>query len=343
MDRRQFIGAAAVTVAAGSASGCGGDEEIARPAGVPVGPFGRDSTAEEVTAGLELSGLTALVTGSNSGIGHETARVLALRGAHVICAARTEDKARAACDSMAGRTTPSAFDLADWPSIVAAAEQIRALNTPIDMLICNAGIMELPELQQVYGIERQFVVNHLGHFILVNQLLEQVQAAPQGRIVHVSSGQATRNAPPEGIQFDNLSGEKGYDPAAAYGQSKLANALFSLELAQRLDATATTSNALRPGVIPTNLGRHMPAWKPLVLKTLGKIFTKTIPQGAATQVYVATAPALAQTSGCFFEHCNPIHGGGHTEDRAMAARLWQVSTELTADYLPQQPGSQDRA
>jgi NAD(P)-dependent dehydrogenase (short-subunit alcohol dehydrogenase family) len=251
----------------------------------------------------------------------------------VICAARTAEKARAACDSIAGHITPSGFDLADWPSIEAAAAEIRALNRPIDMLICNAGIMELPELQQVYGIERQFVVNHLGHFILVNQLLEQVLAAPQGRIVHVSSGQATRNAPPEGIQFDNLSGEQGYDPALAYGQSKLANALFSLELARRLDRTAATSNALRPGVIPTNLGRHMPAWKPFVLKTIGRAFTKTIPQGAATTAYVATAPALAQTSGYLFEHCNPIRAGGYTEDRAMAARLWTVSEALTADYL----------
>lgn len=341
MDRRQFIGSAALAVAAGSLPACGNDEAIPRPAGVPVGPFGRDSTAEEVTAGLDLSGQTALVTGSNSGIGHETARVLALRGAHVICAARTEEKAQGACDSIGADTTPSVFDLADWPSIVGAAAIIRALNRPIDMLICNAGIMELPELELNYGIERQFVVNHLGHFILVNQLLARVQAARQGRIVHVSSGQATRNAPPEGIQFDNLDGHRGYDPARAYGQSKLANALFSLELATRLNDTSTTSNALRPGVIPTNLGRHMPAWKPLVLNTVGKVFTKTIPQGAATTVYVATAPALHRTSGRFFEDCNPIHAGGHTEDHAMAARLWNVSEELTGEYLlpsPPAPG-----
>ncbi len=343
MDRRHFIAATAATVAAGSLPGCGSDDEIQRPEGVPVGPFDRDSTAEEVTAGIDLSRQTALVTGSNSGIGYETARVLALRGAHVICAARTEDKARGACDSIEGRTTPSAFDLADWPSIVAAAAEIRAENQAIDMLICNAGIMELPELQQVYGLERQFVVNHLGHFILVNQLLEQVLAAAQGRVVHVSSGQATRNAPEEGIQFDDLGGERGYDPSQAYGQSKLANALFSLELAQRLDAYPASSNAIRPGVIPTNLGRHMPAWKPLALKTIGKIFTKTIPQGAATQVYVATAPALAQTSGYFFEHCNPILAGGHTEDRAMATRLWSVSEELTAGYLLPPPTKNELA
>jgi NAD(P)-dependent dehydrogenase (short-subunit alcohol dehydrogenase family) len=333
MNRRQFIEHAMVAAAVGSVAACGPDDDILRPVGVPVGPFGRDSTAEEVTAGMDLGGRTALVTGSNSGIGFETARVLALRGAHVICAARTDDKARGACDAIAGRTTPSVFDLAKWDSIVAAAAQIRALGTPVDMLICNAGIMELPELQQVYGIERQFVVNYLGHFILVNQLLDAVLAAPQGRVVHVSSGQATRNSPPEGIQFENLSGADGYDPAQAYGQSKLANALFSLELAQRLNGTAATSNALRPGVIPTNLGRHMPAWKPLLLRTVGRLFTKTIPQGAATTVYVATAPSLAQTSGQFFEHCNPIHPGGYAEDHAMAAQLWTVSEALTSTYL----------
>ena len=333
MNRRGFLISSAAGAATVSVAGCGRREPPERPAGVPLSNFDRDSTAEEVTAGLDLSGMTALVTGSNSGIGYETARVLALRGARVICAARTLDKAQATCDSIDGLTTPSAFDLAEYDSIVAAAAQIRALNTPIDMLICNAGIMELPELQQVNGIERQFAVNHLGHFILVNRLLDLVVAAPQGRIVNVSSGQATRNAPPEGIQFDNLSGERGYDPAAAYGQSKLANVLFTLELARRLQDTAATANALRPGVIPTNLGRHMPFWKPLVLKTVGKAFTKTIGQGAATTCYVATAPALATTSGCFFDDCNPIIGGGFTADTAMAGKLWQVSEQLTAAWL----------
>ena len=127
------------------------------------------------------------------------------------------------------------------------------------MLICNAGIMELPTLEQVNGIEKQFFVNHLGHFVLVNRLLDQVIHAPQGRIVNVSSGAAIRSAPESGIEFDNLSGERDYQPDKAYGQSKLANVLFTLELARRLDKTDATANALRPGVIPTNLGRHMPS------------------------------------------------------------------------------------
>ncbi len=210
---------------------------------------------------------------------------------------------------------------------------MQASGKSLDILICNAGIMELPELEQVNGIEKQFYVNHLGHFVLVNQLLPQIIAAPQGRVVTVSSGRATAAAPPEGIQFDNLSGENGYDPETAYGQSKLANALFSLELARRLDGTNATSNVLRPGVIPTNLGRHMPRWKVIALETVGRLFTKTVEEGAATTCYVATAPALERVSGYFFDHCNPIRAGGYTEDAEMAARLWEVSAQLAKPYI----------
>lgn len=334
MNRRRLLKAAptlALAPYAAAVTGC--SEGPTRPVDVPVSPFGADSTAEEVTAGLDLSGTVALVTGCNSGIGYETMRVLALRGAHVLGAARTAEKAAAACSSVAGQTTPLVVELTDFDSIVAAADTVRAMNAPLDMLICNAGVMELPELEQVNGIEKQFYVNHLGHFVLTNQLLAQLEAAPQGRIVSVSSGRATGNAPDEGIQFDNLSGEIGYDPGKAYGQSKLANVLFTLELSQRLKGTNVTANALRPGVIPTNLGRHLPRWQVIALETVGKLFTKTIPQGAATTCYVATAPALANVSGHFFEHCNPILAGNYTRDTKMASQLWDVSAQLAAGYI----------
>jgi len=332
--RRRLLKASPVALAAPyllSTAGCTGSD-LPPPAGVPIGPYGSKSTAEEVTQDINLRGKLALVTGCNSGIGYETMRVLALRGAHVIGAARTALKARDACKSVAGKTTPVALELTDLDSVSAAAETVRKLDTPLDILICNAGIMELPELEQVNGIEKQFFVNHIGHFVLVKQLLEQVKAAPQGRIVNVSSGRATGNAPAGGIQFDNLSGETGYDPAMAYGQSKLANVLFTLELARRLEGTNATANAIRPGVIATNLGRHMPRWKTVALETVGSLFTKTIAQGAATTCYVATAPALSQTSGYFFEHCNPIRAGGYTEDRELAAQLWAVSEDIAGDY-----------
>ena len=171
------------------------------------GPFDEKSTGEEVTKGLDLSGKTILITGVNSGLGYETMRVLAMRGAHIIGFARNMEKAQEACARVGGKTTPVACELTDFNSVVAAAETVKALNKPIDVLICNAGIMELPKLEQVYGIEKQFVVNYLGHFILVNRLLDRVKAAKQGRIVVISSGRY-KSAPPEGIQFDNLSGKK---------------------------------------------------------------------------------------------------------------------------------------
>ncbi|MEJ2138382.1 MAG: SDR family oxidoreductase [Gammaproteobacteria bacterium] len=320
----------AAAPAASLPAGCSGEP---RPQGVPLSAFGYRSTAEEVTQGIDLSGKTALVTGCNSGIGFETMRVLALRGAHVYGAGRTIEKAADACNSVDGRTTPLAIELTDFESITAATREFRSTENQLDIIVCNAGIMELPELEQVNGIEKQFYVNHLGHFVLVNQLLERIIAAPQGRIVNVSSGRATAATPPEGIQFDNLSGAKGYDPALAYGQSKLANVLFTLELAKRLSDTTATANALRPGVIPTNLGRHLPRWKVVALETVGSVFTKTIAEGAATQCYVATAPALNEVSGYFFDHCNPIRAGGYTEDKLMAEKLWNVSAELAAGYI----------
>jgi NAD(P)-dependent dehydrogenase (short-subunit alcohol dehydrogenase family) len=299
---------------------------------VPLSDFGYRSTAEEVTAGIDLTGKTALVTGCNSGIGYETMRVLALRGAHVYGTGRTAEKAATACASVAGTTTPLVVELTDFDSITRATDLVKSNEATLDIVVCNAGIMELPELEQVNGIEKQFFVNHLGHFVLVNQLLEQLIAAPQGRVVSVSSGRATAAVPPGGIEFDNLSGELGYDPALAYGQSKLANVLFTLELAHRTRDTNMTANSLRPGVIATNLGRHLPSWKVVALETVGRVFTKTIAEGAATSCYVATAPALSQTSGYFFDHCNPVQAGGYTEDSQMAARLWEVSEELTVGY-----------
>ena len=293
----------------------------------PASAFGKRSTAEEVTAGMDLSGKTALVTGCNSGLGYETLRVLALRGAHVIGAARTLEKAQKACDSIDGKTTPLAVELTDLPGIVAAAGEVADMGKPLDMLILNAGIMQLPELQLVNGVERQFAVNHVGHFLLAHRLLDQVVAADAGRVVVVSSG-AHRWAP-QGIRFDNLDGSQDYDPREAYGVSKTANGLFSRELARRLADTNATSNSLHPGVIPTNLARHLPQRD----YDMSNPMFKTIPEGTATQCYVATSPDLAGVTGYYFDDCNPAVPNEHMQDDAMAAKLWAVSEELVADYL----------
>ena len=300
----------------------------------PVSTFGEDSTAEDVTRGLDLTGFTYVITGCNSGLGFETMRVLAMRGARVIGIARTRVKAEVACESVGGNTTPEYLDLMDYESVVAAAERIRGLNIPIDGLICNAGIVAVPQLEVVNGVEKHFCVNHLGHFILVNQLMDHVIAAEQGRFVFVSS-RAHRRAPEEGILFDDLAWQHhDYDPQVAYGHSKLANALCSRALAEKLSGTTATSNSLHPGVIVTNAIRNMPAWQQTAAKWVGWLVTKSVAEGAATQTYLATNPALANVRGYYFDNCNVGEGTGYLTDDAMARRLWSVSEQLTRPYLP---------
>ncbi len=336
-----MIGAGALLVAGGTGAyvlrrRVAGDGATRRPAGVPLSSFDAGSTAEEVTAGIDLAGRTALVTGATSGLGLETARVLALRGAHVIATGRTLEKAKAACAGIRGRATPVALELERWDSIVTATDLVKTLGMPIDILVCNAGIMALPALEQINGLEKQFAVNHLGHFILVNRLLPQVQAATQGRVVVVASA-GYQWAPPAGIEFDNLSGERGYEPNRMYGQSKLANGLFSLELARRLReaGSAATTNSLHPGVINTNLGRHFDAWKRSLATVIGWTFMKSIPAGAATSCYLATSPALSRVSGHYFEDCNPVvpMPGKRMDDPVLAQALWRKSEQLVAEYL----------
>jgi len=331
MKRRDLLLGGAALAATGPLPGCAKSAPV-RPKGVPLSPFDADSTAEEVTAGLDLSGMTALVTGANSGLGYESMRVLALRGAHVIGTARTMKKAAEACASVRGRTTPVVLELTDFDSVVNCATRTAELSQRLDVLLCNAGVMEVPTAEQINGIERHFVTNHLGHFLLTNRLLPQLIAAPQGRIVVVSSG-AYKQAPPAGIEFDNLSGERDYEPRKAYGQSKLANYLFVRELARRLAATRVTANGLQPGVIMTNLGRYLPWYQILAAKLIGWTFMKSVEAGAATQVYLATWPGLARVSGYFFRDCNPFLPGGNMENDELAARLWAVSEDLTHRWL----------
>jgi len=331
LNRRELLLGGAAVATAGTLAGCE-RPEVLRPEGVPLGPFNADSTAEDVTAGIDLTGTTALVTGANSGLGYESMRVLALRGAHVIGTARTLEKATEACASVQGRTTPVALELTDFTSVVACATQVAGVSENLDILLCNAGVMEVPTAETINGIERHFVTNHLGHFLLTQRLLPQLTAAPQGRVVVVASG-AYKQAPADGIEFDNLAGARDYEPRKAYGQSKLANYLFVRELARRLEGTQVTANALQPGVIMTNLGRYLPWYQIVTAKLLGWTFMKSVDAGAATQVYLATWPGLAGVSGYFFKDCNPFLPGGNMENDALAAKLWTVSEDLTRPYL----------
>lgn len=336
LNRRNFLRLGVAAALTPTVTACAGNEfKVSIDTSLPNSAFGSDSTAEEVTAGVDLSGKVALVTGCNSGLGFETMRVLAMRGAHVIGTGRTLEKAATACGQVGGKATPVVLELSDFKSVVECANTVRQLDLAIDMLVCNAGINTFGELELVNGVERMFAVNHLGHFVLVNQLLPLVQRATSGRIVHVGSRAGYRRAPPEGIEFDNLRGEKAFDASAAYGRSKLANALFSHELSSRLANSAATSNVIHPGLVQTNIARTAPGFMKGAFSLLGGLIAKSPEQGAATQTYVATAPALAGVSGAYFEDCNPVvvSGQHHMGNDAMAAKLWAVSEEICAGYL----------
>jgi NAD(P)-dependent dehydrogenase (short-subunit alcohol dehydrogenase family) len=331
IDRRCFVQAGS-GLALATLVPAVGRAKVDNIADVPKSSYGFDTTAEQVAAGIDLTGKTVLITGCNSGLGYESMRVMAAQGAHVIGTGRTMEKAVAACESIDGQTTPLVCELSDFPSVAACADQVQAMDTPIDILICNAGIMALPKLEQVNGIEKQFVVNHLGHYILTRRLLDRVEDAPQGRIVILSSI-GYKNAPKEGIEFDNLSGENSYNAFRNYGQSKLANALFSLELARRYEGTSVTSNAVHPGMVATNLGRYITGKPRDPDAPLRKGF-KTVDKGASTQVYVAIEPDLNEVSGYYFEDCNPVEpSGSHMQDYELAAKLWDVSEQLTEAYV----------
>jgi NAD(P)-dependent dehydrogenase (short-subunit alcohol dehydrogenase family) len=326
---------------------------------IPRSAYGFATTSDEVAANYNLSGKTVLITGCNSGLGYESLRTLVARGAHVIGTARTLAKAQDACASVthagsSGKATPLVCELTDMNSVVACADDVNRLldasNAPLDILMCNAGIMALPKLEQVEVngvlLEKQFVVNHLGHYLLTRRLLPQVAAAPAGRVVWVSSlGYAL--APEGGIQFDNLSGDsctegKCYQAFKNYGQTKLANILTSNEISRRYKDVALTSNAIHPGLVDTNLGRYMRGGTAAPTELKDRSATdkplrkgmKTADQGAATQVYAAIDKNLNGVSGYYFEDCNPVATKGvYATDAALAAKLWDVSEQLVQPYL----------
>jgi WW domain-containing oxidoreductase len=288
--------------------------------------FGYKSTAEEVTEGLSLAGKTILITGCNSGLGFETMRVLSKRGAHVIGTARTLEKAKAATRSVEGKTTALACELSEPSSVRDCVAQIKNSGRKIDVVIANAGIMALPKLQKKHGYELQFFTNHMGHFILVTGLLDQL--TEHGRVVILSS-QAHQAAPKEGIEFDNLDGKLGYSPWKAYGQSKLANLLFAKELARRFEGTNKTAIALHPGVIRTNLGRSMnPFLINVILKMADPIFLKTIAEGAATQCFVAVHPSSKGMNGHYFADSNLATPSKLGQNAELARKLWERSEEI---------------
>ena len=333
--RRDFLRLAGAGCAVSMLPACGGPDKVAT-AGVPQSEFGAKSTAEEVTEGIDLSGKVAVVTGCSTGIGFETMRVLAARGAYVVGTSRSMERAAEAGRKVIGMTTPLALELGDPASIVECADKILSINRPIDILVCNAGVRGGGnELRLVNGIERHFAINHLGHFLLVNRLVERLYLAWQARIVIVASRTAYTGAPAAGIDFDNLDGSRGYSDSEAYGQSKLANVLFAHELGKRLRGTRITANSLHPGLIDTEIDRDLGGAARFGFGLLASLVGKTVEEGAATSCYVATSPLLGAVSGKYFEDCNPVTivGNPHMQNDALGEQLWRVSEALVGPHM----------
>ncbi|MGE4061893.1 MAG: SDR family NAD(P)-dependent oxidoreductase [Rhodospirillaceae bacterium] len=292
--------------------------------------FGASATAEQVTAGIDLGGKTALVTGVTAGIGLECMRVLALRGARVLAVGRTREKAAAAIASLKGvrkdLLTPLGCNQEDLAEVAGFA---KLIDEPLDILVANAGVVGRWKRETISGIEKCFFVNHLATFLLVTRLAPRVR--PGGRIVIVSSN-AHKRAPARGIEFDNLSAARGYFFLKQYGQSKLANHLFTRGLAKRLAAAGVTVNSLHPGRVYTNIFHNLPLALRLLIEFYAKYQMKDVPTGASTMCYLAAHPEVEGVTGRYFADNAISPVGPHMEDDAMAERLWRISEELTGAY-----------
>jgi NAD(P)-dependent dehydrogenase (short-subunit alcohol dehydrogenase family) len=302
-------------------------------------PFGAQSTASEVIAGVGFGGRRAIITGGAGGLGRETARVLAAAGADVTIATRSLASAQRAAREIAAETGSrrvrgARLDLADPGSVRAFA---RDWTGPLHILVDNAGIMATPEQRTPEGRELQFATNHLGHFALTAGLRGALRAAGGARVVVLSSVGHV-NGP---VRFDDLDfTAEPYDPWLAYAQSKTANVLFAVEAARRWSADGIAVNAVNPGRIwATGLARHIGA-PPAAFDPSGAsgVSEKNIAQGAATSVLLAASPLVAGVTGKYFEdgqEAVPFTPGvrrgvaGHALDPAAARRLWDVSAELT--------------
>jgi len=306
--------------------------------------FGFESTALEVAAGIDLSGKTAVITGASGGLGAESARVLTSRGANVVIGARDVPKAEkvaAEIRTATGRDAVevAALELGSRASIRTFAESVLISHPAIHILINNAGVMACPLQRIEHGYEMQLGTNHLGHFLLTGLLAPALRKGAPARIVCVSSSGHRFST----VHFDDPHYEKRpYDKWEAYGQSKTANIWHALELDRRLAADGVRAFAIHPGAIMTELGRHL---KPEDIETLrsrasggGGIRWKQVPQGAATQVWAATAPELEGRGGLYLEDSHVA--GPSTDltaqrgyapwafDRDGAAHLWPVSEQM---------------
>ncbi len=271
-----------------------------------------------------------IVTGANSGIGKVTARELAAQGAIVIAVARSQERGQAAVDEIkqaAGNPNVHLMlcDLSSQASIRDFTAAFKKQYTHLDVLVNNAGVFFSSRNETVDGLEQTFALNHLGYFMTTLLLMDELEAADSARVVNVSSD-AHRGG---SIKFDDLQSEQKYSGFGVYSDSKLANVLFTYELARRLGDSTISTNALHPGFVATNFAKNNGRLASLAMSTIGRIMGRSPDKGAETSIYLATSPDVAGKTGLYYSDCKSVQSSVASYDESTAARLWEVSLELT--------------
>lgn len=276
----------------------------------------------------DMNGKTVLITGANQGIGKASAIALGKMGAKLVLVCRNEAKAREAIRDIeaAGAKDVELIlgDLASQADVRRVAAEFKAKHDKLHVLLNNAGVLVTSRRTTVDGIEETFAINHLAYFLLTNLLLDVLKASAPARIVNVSS-KAHRGAR---INFDDVQNARKFSAFNVYGQSKLANILFTRELSRRLEGTGVTANCLHPGVIASGFGQTYGGFFGKMM-TVAHLFMASTEEGAKTQVYLASSPEVEGVSGKYFDKCKEARPTREAQDDAAARRLWEISEEMT--------------
>jgi len=275
---------------------------------------------------------TTVITGATNGIGRATAEGLARGGANLVLACRNQEAAEETAKAISAATGNTRvftvkLDLASLALVRNAAGEIRRSFDGVDVLINNAGTFSMKRLETVDGFEMTMAVNHLGHFMLTAELIEPLKAAPSARIINVGSDAHLHGK----IDFDNFFQEKHYSGFRAYAASRLATALYTRELAERLQDTGITVNSLHPGHVATDILNVVPS-HPIIGRVIKRVMSRfllTPEEGAKTTLYLATSPEVEGTTGEYFDKCLPAEPNPICEDAEVRKKLWDLSTELT--------------
>ena len=286
---------------------------------------------------MTMQGRICLITGGTNGIGKSTARELARMGATVVIVGRSAQKTRQVVEEIRLATGNKNVDslLADLSSqqkVRSLASDFKSKYSQLHVLLNNAGGTFMTRQQSVDGIEMTFALNHLAYFLLTNLLLDTIMASTPARIINVSSDAHSGGK----IDFDNLQGERSYSSFGPYGNSKLANILFTTELARRLEGTGVTVNALHPGLTSTGFGKNNPGFLMKIMGAVIPLIARSPEKGAETSIYLASSPEVQSITGKYFVDCKVTQPAALAVDRTVARRLWDVSAEMVhlADAVP---------